>query len=107
MGAITNLRGKQLVAFAHDVAMAVIAVFVAVVFRFGSFDYLEERGLFTGAIVPFTAGAAISLILLRTYRTSWRHASTSDLVTIVQTASLTVLIYLPLTIWLLRVPYTS
>ena len=85
-----------MVAFAHDVAMAVIAVFVAVVFRFGTFDYLEERGLFSGAILPFTAAAAISLILLRTYRTSWRHVSTADLVTIVQTATLAVLIYLPL-----------
>ncbi|HEY4170471.1 MAG TPA: nucleoside-diphosphate sugar epimerase/dehydratase [Reyranella sp.] len=76
--------------------MAVVAVFVAVIFRFGSFDSLEERGLFSGAIVPFTAGATIALILLRTYRTSWRHASTADLVTIVQTATLAVLIYLPL-----------
>jgi O-antigen biosynthesis protein WbqV len=76
--------------------MAMIAVFIAVVFRFGNFDSLEERGLINGAIVPFTAGGAIALILLRTYRTSWRHASTADLVTIVQTATLAVLIYLPL-----------
>jgi O-antigen biosynthesis protein WbqV len=96
MGRFGSIRSKQIVAFVHDVAMAVIAVFVAVVFRFGSFDSLEERGLFSGAIVPFTAGATIALILLRTYRTSWRHASTSDLVTIVQTATLAVLIYLPL-----------
>jgi O-antigen biosynthesis protein WbqV len=76
--------------------MALVAVFVAVVFRFGNLDALDERGLFTAAILPFTAGATISLILLRTYRTSWRHASTADLVTIVQTATLAVLIYLPL-----------
>ncbi|MBN9088910.1 MAG: polysaccharide biosynthesis protein [Reyranella sp.] len=96
MGRFGNIRRKQMVAFVHDVAMAVIAVFVAVVFRFGTFDYLEERGLFSGAILPFTAAAAISLILLRNYRTSWRHVSTADLVTIVQTATLAVLIYLPL-----------
>jgi O-antigen biosynthesis protein WbqV len=96
MGRFGSIRSKQVVAFVHDVAMAVVAVFVAVVFRFGSFDSLQERGLFSGAIVPFTAGATIALILLRTYRTSWRHASTADLVTIVQTATLAVLIYLPL-----------
>jgi O-antigen biosynthesis protein WbqV len=96
MGRFGSIRSRQIIAFVHDVAMAVIAVFVAVVFRFGSFDSLEEHGLFSGAIVPFTAGATIALILLRTYRTSWRHASTADLVTIVQTATLAVLIYLPL-----------
>ena len=96
MGMYGSIRSKQIIAFVHDVAMAVIAVFVAVMFRFGSFDALEERGLLSGAIVPFTAGATIALILLRTYRTSWRHVSTADLVTIVQSATLAVLIYLPL-----------
>jgi O-antigen biosynthesis protein WbqV len=96
MGRYGSIRSKQIIAFVHDVAMAVIAVFVAVMFRFGSFDALEERGLLSGAIVPFTAGATIALILLRTYRTSWRHVSTADLVTIVQSATLAVLIYLPL-----------
>jgi O-antigen biosynthesis protein WbqV len=96
MGRFENIHRKHVIAFVHDVAMAVIAVFTAVVFRFGTFESVEEQGLLSGAILPFTAGATISLILLRTYRTSWRHVSTADLVTIVQTATLAVLIYLPL-----------
>ena len=96
MRGIVSLRGKQLVAFTHDVMASVLAVFLSVAFRFGGFAYLEERGLYMGAIVPFTAAAIISILVLRTYRTSWRHTSTSDLITIVQTATLTALIYLPL-----------
>jgi FlaA1/EpsC-like NDP-sugar epimerase len=96
MRGIVNLRSKQFVAFAHDVMMAILAVFISVAFRFGGFDYLEERGLYMGAVVPFSGAAIISILILRTYRTSWRHASTADLITIVQTATLTVLIYLPL-----------
>jgi FlaA1/EpsC-like NDP-sugar epimerase len=96
MGGIINLRSKQLVAFAHDVSMAILAVFISVGFRFGGFDYLEDRGLYMGAVVPFSAAAVISILVLRTYRTSWRHVSTADLITIVQTATLTVLVYLPL-----------
>jgi FlaA1/EpsC-like NDP-sugar epimerase len=93
---IANLRTKQLIAFVHDAAMAVLAVFISVGFRFGGFDYLEERGLYMGAVVPFSGAAVISILALRTYRTSWRHASTADLITIVQAATLTVLVYLPL-----------
>jgi O-antigen biosynthesis protein WbqV len=76
--------------------MAVLAVFVALLFRLGSLHALDGRSLYAGAVIPFTGAASASFILLRTYRTSWRHASTADLITIVQAATLAVLIYLPM-----------
>ena len=96
MVGIVNSKNLRLVALLYDVAMAVVAVLIAVVFRFGSFDQLDTRDLYLGAILPFTAAAAVSLLIMRTYRTSWRHASTADLITIVQAVTLAVLIYLPL-----------
>jgi Predicted nucleoside-diphosphate sugar epimerases len=52
--------------------------------------------LIFGAILPFVAAAGASLLVLGTYRTSWRHASTADLTNIVKAATLAVLIYMPI-----------
>jgi O-antigen biosynthesis protein WbqV len=87
---------KRLLVVCHDILMSAIAALVSVVFRFGSIDNVDPRNLALGAVFPFAISAAISILLLRTYRTSWRHASTSDLITLVHTASVTLLIYLPL-----------
>jgi FlaA1/EpsC-like NDP-sugar epimerase len=96
MSGIANTKAIRLAAFLYDIAMAVLAVFVALLFRLGNFDTLDNRSLFIGAVLPFTVATAVSLLLMRTYRTSWRHASTTDLVSIVQAVSLAVLLYLPL-----------
>src|SRR5476649_2516626 len=96
MAGIANSKSTRLVAFLYDVAMAAIAVLIAVVFRFGSFDRLDLRSLLLGAVIPFTAAAAVSLLIMRTYRTSWRHASTADLIAIVQAVTLATVLYVPL-----------
>jgi O-antigen biosynthesis protein WbqV len=90
--------------------MAVTAMFLAFLLRFGTLDVIDVNSLVRGGLLPFGAAAAISVVILRTHRTSWRHASTSDLVTILYTSSLSVLIYFPLSFIITRlwlVPRTS
>jgi FlaA1/EpsC-like NDP-sugar epimerase len=96
MAVALNPRSKQVIVLVHDVGVAIIAMIVATYFRFGNVDRLQTSEMIAGGLIPFAAASAISFIIMRTYRTSWRHASTSDLVTIVQSATLAVLFYLPL-----------
>lgn len=96
MGGIANSQKVRAIAFGYDLTMAIVAVFVALLFRLGGLEQLDNKALLAGAIFPFAGAASISFLVMRTYRTSWRHASTTDLVTIVYAASLAVLIYLPI-----------
>lgn len=96
MAGIANSHQIRTIVFFYDLAMAVMSVFVALLFRLGDLDELDASSLLLGAVLPFTGAAAMSFSILRLYRTSWRHASTADLVTIVQAATLTVFLYLPL-----------
>jgi O-antigen biosynthesis protein WbqV len=110
MPGIGNSTNMRLFVFVYDVALANVAMFAALVLRFGSFDALDINILVRSGLLPFSAAAAVSLITMRTYRTSWRHASTIDLITILYSVSLTVLIFLPLSfistrLWL--IPRTS
>ena len=97
-------------AFAYDLAMAVLALLAALLLRHGTLRVFDYRTLFLGGIFPFCAATAASLLIMRTYRTSWRHASTADLTNIVYTVTFAVLIYLPLGFTatrLLLIPRTS
>jgi O-antigen biosynthesis protein WbqV len=98
MNGIVNSRNVRLVAFVYDVAMAVVALLGGLVLRLGSLDSLDNRSLYFSGLIPFTLAAAVSFLTMRTYRTSWRHASTADLVHILYAVGLAVLIYLPISV---------
>ena len=89
MTGIVNSKNMRLTALVHDMAMAGLAMYAALILRLGTFngpdkfnlvgafDGLDDYSLVFGAILPFVAAAAVSLLALGTYRTSWRHASTA------------------------------
>lgn len=110
MAGIVNSSNIRLLAFVFDLAMAVLALFAGLLLRLGSLGEFDFRTLFLGGVLPFVAAAGASLLIMRTYRTSWRHASTADLTNIVYTVTLAILIYLPLAFVFTRltlIPRTS
>jgi O-antigen biosynthesis protein WbqV len=96
MGGIVNSSNIRLLAFVFDLAMAALALAASLLLRLGTLGGFDNRSLFLGGFLPFCAAAGASLLIMRTYRTSWRHASTADLTNIVYTVTLGILIYLPL-----------
>jgi O-antigen biosynthesis protein WbqV len=92
----------RLLAFAFDLALAELALVLALLLRHGSLHAIDFDSLVFGGILPFGLATAASLLVMRTYRTSWRHASTADLVNIFYTVLLAVLIYLPLSFTITR-----
>ena len=108
MTGIVNSKNMRLTALVYDMAMAGLAMYAALILRLGTFEGLDnfslvgpfngldDNNLIFGAILPFVAAAGASLLILGTYRTSWRHASTTDLTNIVKAATLAVLIYMPI-----------
>lgn len=110
MAGIANSRRVRWVAFAYDVAVACFAMLAGIVLRLGTLNEIDNRNLFFGGLIPFTFAAIVSFLVMRTYRTSWRHASTADLLNIFYAVGLTVLVYLPISfvttrLWL--IPRTS
>lgn len=104
---IVNSKNMRLTALAYDMAMAAVAMYAALILRLvtvdelgrfslvGPFDGVDDYNLIYGAVLPFVAAACASLLTLGTYRTSWRHASTTDLTNIFKAVTLAVLIYMP------------
>src|SRR5437899_3632761 len=102
MTGIANATSMRLSALVYDLAMAGLAMYAALILRLGTFEGLDnfslvgpfngldDNNLIFGAILPFVAAAGASLLTLGTYRTSWRHASTTDLTNIVKAAPLAV-----------------
>jgi FlaA1/EpsC-like NDP-sugar epimerase len=90
-------------AFAHDVAMAALSFVLAFYLRLGD-DVLRYESprltLFYGAM--FTGIAAAVFLVTGLYRGIWRYASLPDLFNIGRAATLTVLIFLPVTFALTR-----
>ena len=105
---IANAKSLRSTALVYDMAMAGLAMYAALILRLGRFEGfdnislvghfngLQDSNLVFGAVLPFVAAAGASLLILRTYRTSWRHASTADLTNVVKAATLAVLIYTPI-----------
>jgi FlaA1/EpsC-like NDP-sugar epimerase len=105
---IANTKNMWLIVLVYDMTMAGLAMYAALILRLGTFEGLDninlvgsfnglhDSNLIFGAVLPFVAAAAVSLLILRTYRTSWRHASTTDLTNIVKAATLAALIYIPI-----------
>jgi O-antigen biosynthesis protein WbqV len=96
MSGVANSKNLRFAAFAYDVVMSAVAFYVALVLRLGDLGQLSFEALYLGGLGPFMTATAVSLLVMRTYRTSWRHASTADLMNILYTVSLAVLVYLPL-----------
>jgi FlaA1/EpsC-like NDP-sugar epimerase len=105
---IANSKNMRLIVLVYDMTMAGLAMYAALILRLGTFEGLDnislvgrfngldDSNLIFGAVLPFVAAAGASLLILRTYRTSWRHVSTTDLTNIVKAATLAVLIYVPI-----------
>jgi FlaA1/EpsC-like NDP-sugar epimerase len=108
MTGVLNSKNMRLTALVYDMAMAGLAMYAALILRLGTFEGLDkyslvgtfngldDYNLVFGASLPFVVAAGASLLILGTYRTSWRHASTTDLTNIVKAATLAVLIYMPI-----------
>jgi len=94
---VPNSR-RAFLAFLHDVAMAAASFGLAFYLRLGD-DLLRfeppRLTLFYGA--TFSAIAAIVFLVTGLYRGIWRYASLPDLFNIGRAATLTVLIFLPVT----------
>ncbi len=99
----TPLSKRGGLAFAHDVAMACLAFALALALRLGetapqrllNADLWVALGIFAGV-------AAVVFLATNLYRGIWRYASLNDLVNIAKAATLTVLVFLPITFMVTR-----
>jgi O-antigen biosynthesis protein WbqV len=111
MPGIANSARVRPLAFIADIATAIVAIVLALWLRYGSLlGVLDPQSLYSGAILPFVSAAGISFIVFRTYRTSWRHVSISDLMNIVYASSTATAIFLLLSFVTTRledIPRTS
>jgi O-antigen biosynthesis protein WbqV len=93
---------RALLAFIHDVAMAALSLAASLYLRLGG-DAVDYRPQLTITyIVCFSLIAAVAFRLTGLYRGIWRYASLPDLFSITRAATLTVLIFLPVTFALTR-----
>lgn len=101
MSLLPNSR-RALLAFLHDVAMAALSFGIAFYLRLGDdvLDYEPNFTILYGA--TFTGIAAVVFLLTGLYRGIWRYASLPDLFSITKAATLTVLIFLPISFVLTR-----
>jgi O-antigen biosynthesis protein WbqV len=82
---------------AHDVVMAAASFVLALLLRRGVDNFLHESGAFLAeGLLLFTAVCTLVFWRTRIYRGFWRYTSLSDVAKIVQGASLSILIFLPL-----------
>ncbi len=95
MSLLPNSR-RALLAFLHDVVMAVASFGCAFYLRLGgdALSYEPRLTLLYG--VTFTGIAALVFLLTGLYRGIWRYASLPDLFNITRAATLIVLIFLPI-----------
>ena len=93
---------RTLVAFLHDVVMAAFAFVGALVLRLGNgaWGKLADELWLPGLI--FCAVAAVVFLFTGLYRGIWRYASLSDIIAIVKAATVTLLIFLPITFLITR-----
>lgn len=97
------LSKRAALAFAHDVVMAGVAFALALVLRLG--ELAPERLLHVDlwmALGIFCGVAAVVFLATNLYRGIWRYASLNDLVSIAKAATLTILVFLPVTFMVTR-----
>jgi O-antigen biosynthesis protein WbqV len=93
---------RALFAFTHDVIMAALSFGIAFYLRLGDDALGYEPRLTLIYCLVFTAIAAIVFMLTGLYRGIWRYASLPDLFNITRAATLSLLIFLPVTFVLTR-----
>ena len=92
-----HLRSAQAItAFIHDIAVAAIAFFLALVFRVGLDDAVARLTdpLLTAWLL-FTVVAAGVFLCTGLYRGIWRYASMNDVWSVLRSATLVLLVFLP------------
>lgn len=101
MSFVPNSR-RALLTFAHDVAMAAAAFWLALYLRIGDDIFAYEPRLMLIYGLGFTGIAAAMFLATGLYRGIWRYASLPDMFNILRAATLTVVIYLPVMFVTLR-----
>ena len=93
---MSQILTRARVVFLHDMVMAALSFIAALYLRVGDqvWWYLDH-GLWPG-LVLFVGTAGVTFIGLRMYRGVWRYASMNDLLSIVQAATVTILVFVPL-----------
>src|SRR6185503_1873525 len=90
-----GLTPRALVAFAHDVVMAAVAVAVALYLRLGHEVFLVTIDYVALAVMIFTPVAAVVFMVTGLYRGIWRYASMNDLLAIARATTITILLFMP------------
>lgn len=90
----TLRQPRNFAVFAQDVAMAFLALLVAFVLRLGAAAFDNEEMALEAAAV-FAAVAALVYLVTGIYRHVWEYVSTKDALNILKTATLTVLVFVP------------
>ena len=101
MSFVPNSR-RALLTFAHDVAMAAVAFWLALYLRIGDEIFAYEPRLMLIYGLGFAGIAAAVFLATGLYRGIWRYASLPDMFNILRAATLTVVIYLPVMFATLR-----
>ncbi len=89
------LTPRALVAFAHDVVMAALAVAVSLYLRLGQDAFLATLDYVRLVVVIFTPIAAAVFLVMGLYRGIWRYASMNDLLAIARATTVTILLFMP------------
>lgn len=87
---------KNVIAVSHDAAMAAISYVLALYLRLGGSQSGQIPGLLWPGMPLFVLVCVGVFIASKQYRGMWRYASMQDVVTICKSATLAVLIFLPL-----------
>lgn len=100
-GVLANIGRSQLmkrhqIVYMHDLILASLSFPAAIYLRIGNdINKFFWPEIFWGALV-FAAVAAITFSMFGMHRRVWRYASMSDLIVVVKSATIAVLIFLPL-----------
>lgn len=87
---------RPLVAYAHDIVMAVVAFVLAFYLRVDADIALYyDTGVLIQATALFTLIAAVVFLAMRLYRGVWRYASMNDLMAVIRAVTLVVLLFVP------------
>jgi FlaA1/EpsC-like NDP-sugar epimerase len=90
-----GLTPRALVAFAHDVVMAAVAVAAALYLRLGHEVFFVTIDYVALAVMIFAPVAAVVFMVTGLYRGIWRYASMNDLLAIARATTITILLFLP------------
>jgi FlaA1/EpsC-like NDP-sugar epimerase len=93
---------RALLTFAHDVAMAMAAFWLALYLRVGDGIFAYAPRLMLMYALGFVGVAAVVFLATGLYRGIWRYASLPDMFNIIRAVTLTVVIYLPVMFVVLR-----